>query len=212
MQQPDLALEHPWVGRLLGARANGRALASSFPPPGAPRGAAGSWGRAEASQLGAAVVCHTPPALTSPPPSRKQGSSCRLRRARGANPRRRKAASVRRLASVGGEHWDRWPCSSPPPPPPCKPWEGKPCRKPRRQPGWGAVLSPPSQRCEKDGSREIRCRASAMLPWLGVGGSERACSLLHVEIPYVRHKYSIAGGSGYFFCNLATEVLSHSSQ
>ena len=67
--------------------------------------------------------------------------------------------------------------------------------------GTGSGADPPhpsTVSCEKHGSREISCRASAGLPWLDAGGSEHACSLLHVEILYVRHKYSIAAGSGYF--------------
>lgn len=59
------------------------------PSPGVPRGMARPGGRAEASQLMPVVVRDVPLAL---PPERKAGSSCRLRRARGANPRRRKAA------------------------------------------------------------------------------------------------------------------------
>lgn len=157
LQHLGLALEHPWVGRELGARAQGRDPALSFPPPGAPRG-----DRAEVSQLSTTVICDLLSALT-PPGAETRGipAGCNvpgvLIPAAGKLP-----PSVRRLAAVGGECRDCWPRSSPP----CQPGEGKPCRKLRHRPGRGAMLSPPSQHSKKHRSREIPCQASAGLPWL----------------------------------------------
>lgn len=139
-------------------------------------------GRPEASQLGTAVVCDLPPALTPRAESRGVPAGCNvpgvLIPAAGKLPPY--AASHQSEASTGDA--GRTPACR------CRTSleGGKPCQKLRHRQGRGVVLSPPPPHpsavsWEKQRNGEISHRTSAGLPWLDAGSSEQKYRPLEIN-------------------------------